>query len=95
MDSQALIQVKVDRPLKDEVSKIFASLGLDVSTAVRMFFQRCRIVKGIPFELTLAGDSPKVKFGACKGKWKFSKDWYEKDRDLDKELESDFYGDPT
>ena len=43
---QTLIQIRVDRPLKEEVSDIFSSLGIDMSTAVRMFFQRCRKVRG-------------------------------------------------
>ena len=52
MPAQSLIQIRVDRPLKDDVSALFASLGIDMSTAVRMFFQRCRAEQGIPFPLT-------------------------------------------
>ena len=39
---QALIQIRVDRPLKEEVAEIFSSLGIDISTAVRIFLQRCK-----------------------------------------------------
>ena len=88
---QALIQIRVDRPLKDEVAEIFTSLGIDMSTAVRMFFQRCKRIKGIPFALTLAEQKPKVKLGLSKGKWKFPKDWEARDKALDKEIEADFY----
>lgn len=88
---QALIQIRVDRPLKDEVAEIFTSLGIDMSTAVRMFFQRCKRIKGIPFAITLAEQKPKVKLGLSKGKWKFPKDWEARDKALDKEIEADFY----
>lgn len=88
---QTLIQIRVDRPLKDEVTKIFTSLGLDMSTAVRMFFQRCKRMKGIPFELTLADAEPRIKPGVSKEKWKFSNDWEVQDKALDREIEADFY----
>lgn len=88
---QSLIQIRVDRPLKEEVSDIFASLGIDISTAVRIFLQRCRKEKGIPFALTLADNRPKVHIGHSKGKWKFPDDWEEQDKALDKAIEADFY----
>jgi addiction module RelB/DinJ family antitoxin len=95
---QALIQVRVDRPLKEEVNDIFSSLGIDMSTAVRMFFQRCKKVKGIPFSLTLSDTYPsdtypKVRMGVSKGKWNFPENWEAQDKVLDKEIEAGFYAD--
>ena len=90
---QALIQVRVDRPLKEEVSDIFSSLGIDMSTAVRMFFQRCKKVKGIPFSLTLSDTYPKVRMGVSKGKWNFPENWEAQDKVLDREIEAGFYAD--
>ena len=77
MIQQSLIQIRVDRPLKEEVASIFSSLGIDMSTAVRVFFQQCRKVKG----------------GKSKGKWSFPKDWEKQDKALDKEIEAGFYAD--
>ncbi len=95
MQAQSLIQIRVDRPLKDEVSALFASLGIDMSTAVRMFFQRCRVEQGIPFPLSLTVAAPAparpIRSGIAKGKWTFPNDWDEQDRKLDKTLEEDFY----
>ena len=94
MQAQSLIQIRVDRPLKEEVVEIFSSLGLDVSTAVRMFFQRCRLEKGIPFALTLARDgedSPRARIGIAKGKWRFPKNWEKLDKELDGQIEADFH----
>ena len=96
MQAQALIQVRVDRPLKDDVSQIFESLGIDISTAVRMFLLRCRAEQGIPFSLSVAGlQEHKVRIGIAKGKWVFPEDWETKDKALDKEIEADFYADPA
>ena len=39
---QALIHIRVDHPLKEEVAEIFFSLGIDISTTVRIFLQSCK-----------------------------------------------------
>ena len=90
---QSLIQIRVDRPLKEEVSEIFSSLGIDISTAVRMFFQRCRRVKGIPFALTVQDPPSAPRIGLSKGKWNFPADWEAQDKALDAEIAKDFYAD--
>ena len=43
------IQVRVDDQLKDSADTLFASLGLDTSTAVRMFLIAAMEAGGIPF----------------------------------------------
>ena len=43
------IQVHVDERLKDSVDQLFASLGLDTSTAIRMFLVTSVEAGGIPF----------------------------------------------
>ena len=43
------IQVRVDDQLKDSADTLFASLGLDTSTAVRMFLAAATQCGGIPF----------------------------------------------
>ena len=57
MYAQSLIQVRVDRPLKDDVSGIFEMLGMDISTAIRMFLQKCRMERGIPFAMTVSDEA--------------------------------------
>lgn len=42
------IQVRVDDDLKDAADMLFASLGLDTSTAVRMFLIASMEAGGIP-----------------------------------------------
>ena len=90
---QSLIQIRVDRSLKEDVSEIFSSLGIDISTAVRMFLQRCRRVKGIPFALTMQDAPVSPRIGIAKGKWDFPADWEAQDKALDTEIAKDFYAD--
>ena len=49
------IQVRVDDHLKDSAEMLFASLGLDISTAVRMFLIAAMEMGGIPFAVMHGG----------------------------------------
>ncbi len=53
MSEQALVQARMDKELRDEVAEIYEQLGLDIPTAIRMFFTRTKMVRGIPFDTTL------------------------------------------
>lgn len=46
------IQVRVSDKNKKNVEKILESLGLDITTAVRMFFCRIEMDCGLPFPVT-------------------------------------------
>ena len=56
MNDQVLIQFRADKALKQEVSEIYESLGMDLPTAFRMFMCMSRMVKGIPFNVTIPQD---------------------------------------
>ena len=51
MINTALVQVRVDEALKDEVTNIYNHYGLDLPTAIRIFFKKSIAVGGLPFEL--------------------------------------------
>lgn len=53
MAEQALVQARIDKAVRDEVAEIFAAQGLDIPTAIRMMLYRSKIMKGLPFEVTL------------------------------------------
>ncbi len=53
MYAQALVQARMDAKLKDSVAAIYDAMGIDLSTAIRMFFKRTLMVGGIPFETVL------------------------------------------
>ncbi|HIC0313301.1 TPA: type II toxin-antitoxin system RelB/DinJ family antitoxin [Streptococcus agalactiae] len=45
------VAVRVDAQLKDEATKLFQSLGLDMSTAVKIFLIQSVKTQSIPFEI--------------------------------------------
>ena len=45
----ATIQVRVTPALKKDLEKLFDSLGLDTSTAIRIFLKRVAKSRGLPF----------------------------------------------
>ena len=47
------IAVRVDDDLKKEATEIFNELGLDMSTAVKLFLKQSVLTKSIPFKLAL------------------------------------------
>ncbi len=51
--STSLLQVRIDDTLKNQAAEIFDNLGIDTSTAVRMFLKRVVKENGIPFSMTL------------------------------------------
>ena len=59
----SLLQVRVEDSLKDEAAQVFEKLGIDASTAVRMFLKRVIMENGIPFRMTL----PKTPYNADRG----------------------------
>jgi len=44
-----IIQVRVDEETKKQANDVFNKIGVDMSTAIRMFLKKCINVKGIPF----------------------------------------------
>ena len=46
-----VLQIRMDEDLKNEASELFEKIGLDIPTAIRIFFKRAVTEKGIPFEL--------------------------------------------
>ena len=52
MARTALIQIRVDEPMKKEVDTLFTDLGFDTPTAIRMFLKQAIKRHGLPFEVT-------------------------------------------
>ena len=50
MDNSQL-QIRIDKLLISDVSVIFSNMGLDLSTAICLFFKKSLQVKGLPFSL--------------------------------------------
>ena len=46
----SVLQVRVDEDLKNQAAEILDKIGIDLSTAVRMFLKKVIIERGIPFD---------------------------------------------
>ena len=47
----AMLQIRIDEDLKNQATEVFDSLGIDLSTAVRMFLKKSVAMNGIPFDV--------------------------------------------
>ena len=56
MADQVLNQFRSDRELREECAAIYEALGMDLNTAFRMFMERTRMVRGLPFPAVLPED---------------------------------------
>ena len=51
MKKESCINIRIDKEMKEQVETLFDSMGLNVSTAVNLFFKQCIIENKIPFEI--------------------------------------------
>ena len=49
----AVLQVRIDDELKWQSNEILEEIGLDLSTAIRMFLKKVVLARGIPFDTTI------------------------------------------
>lgn len=55
-----MLQVRIDDETKNKASELFNALGLDLSTAVRIFLLKSIAVGGIPFEMNINSSGAKA-----------------------------------
>ncbi len=56
-----VLQVRIDDDLKTQASIVYEQLGLDLSSAVRMFLKKSVAVNGIPFDVRNGGSVAKAE----------------------------------
>ena len=54
--ANGLLQLRIDDTLRQEAAEVYARLGLDLPTAIRIFLTRSVQVRGIPFTMRLADE---------------------------------------
>lgn len=54
-----MLQVRIDDETKNKANALFNEMGIDLSTAVRIFIKKCLAVGGLPFEMNI--NNPTVK----------------------------------
>ncbi|MDR2547351.1 MAG: type II toxin-antitoxin system RelB/DinJ family antitoxin [Lachnospiraceae bacterium] len=57
MAQTTTVNVRVDETVKQNVEVLFDSMGMNISTAVNMFFKQCLLEEALPFQ-------PKAKRGS-------------------------------
>jgi DNA-damage-inducible protein J len=74
MPQTSVIQVRVDTQLKTEAEHLFSDLGLDLSSALRLFLKQSVVRNGIPFPLkrqdAFFDDLKKETVRLSKDEWK-------------------------
>ena len=50
------IAIRVDDKLKEEATAVYKELGLDMTTAVKLFLRQSVLTRSIPFDLKLDND---------------------------------------
>lgn len=56
----AQINIKVDDQLKNDVSKIFAAMGLDLTSGIKVYLKRVQEDQKIPFAVKASPDMDRV-----------------------------------
>ena len=70
----AKLQVRIDRDLKAAADEVFMEIGLDASTAIRLFFTKVAQTRSIPFRLNAVPEfSPEAEARILEA-WEESKD---------------------
>ena len=59
-DNMAVLQVRIDDELKNQATIVYGELGMDLSTAVRMFLKKSVSIGGIPFDTTISDSTLKA-----------------------------------
>lgn len=74
MSDSVKLQIRLDRNLKEAADDVFADLGLDAATAVRLFFTKVAKTRSIPFRLKAEPEfSPEAEARILQA-WEESKD---------------------
>jgi addiction module RelB/DinJ family antitoxin len=87
-ENMANIQIRIDDATKTAADILFNSLGLDTSTAVRMFISSALYHNGLPFEVRKAKPTGNVYEG------KFSNEYVAKLQDMWKDPDPTFIEQP-
>jgi DNA-damage-inducible protein J len=73
-DTTFKLQIRIDRDLKEAADEVFSELGLDATTAVRMFFTKVAKTRSIPFRLKVEPEFSLEAEARILAAWEESKD---------------------
>ena len=61
------LNIRMDKEIKDQADKIFAELGLNMTTAINLFLRTAIRERGIPFQLKLEIPNEETKKSFIEG----------------------------
>lgn len=70
----AKLQIRIDRQIKEAADEVFAEIGLDAATAVRLFFTKVAKTRSIPFALKATPEFTPAQEASILAAWEESKD---------------------
>lgn len=56
-DDKTMFAMRISKNEKDQLRKLYADMGLDLSTAVNLFFKQSLVEDGLPFRPSRGMDS--------------------------------------
>lgn len=74
MAKEAVLQVKMDSELKEQVELLYKQLGTSFAEAVRIFAKQSLEKKGMPFTVHLSTAGSNRTLGIANGKYKIPED---------------------
>lgn len=88
MTQTALIQVRVDEKIKRKADALFADLGLDTPTAIRIFLNQSIRREGMPFEVAKPQPNAETLAAMLEGMERFPKR-YNNFREIIEEIDAE------
>lgn len=74
MSETTKLQIRMDRSLKEAADEVFQEIGLDATTAVRLFFTKVAKTRSIPFRLRAEPEFSPEAEARILAAWEESKD---------------------
>ena len=77
--TNANINIRVNRDIKNKAQDVFSGIGLDMTTAINIFLRQAIRKNGIPFEVVSDYQQRAASFGCMKNKMSEADDhdWFE------------------
>ena len=77
--TNANINIRVDRDIKNKAQDVFSRIGLDMTTAINIFLRQAIRKNGIPFEVVSDNQQRAASFGCMKDRMSeaYDHDWFE------------------
>lgn len=51
MEEMEVLEIEIDKDLKEQAEAILREMGMDLETAIILFIEECVRINGLPFEL--------------------------------------------